>query len=254
MKKITRVKDIYPKPFLKNIILDLYNEDKTLFPENLEENECKAMGIEYCYNHAYSLPLSPMIVAMLNDYIIDDSSQYVYANGIRITWDDFISSADFKNIYLIIKLRYKDKWHKMSAALNKQYEILNPYHTDVTDEITADTMDSNTTNSTSNHKYTTDSGVVPFNITPTTKTDDKGHTVVVQPEPIPTDRDCTDLNYTDTSKYNRTGSSNRKLTRSGNIGNFSNQKLLEEEWNFRKRQLWNEIFNDIDEVLVCNLY
>lgn len=249
MKKITRVKDIYPKPFLKNIIIDLYNEDKTLFPENLEENECKAMGIEYCYNHAYSLPLSPMIVAMLNDYIIDDNSQYVYANGIRITWDDFISSADFKNIYLVIKLRYKEKWSKMSKALNEQYETLNPYHTDVTDKIDYDTMDSNTTNSTSNHKSTTDSGVMPFNIMPTEK-----NGIIVDPEPIPTDRDNTNLSYTDKSEYGRTGNSQRTLKRSGNIGNFSNQKLLDEEWNFRKRQLWDEIFNDIDEVLVCNLY
>ena len=46
----------------------------------------------------------------------------------------------------------------------------------------------------------------------------------------------------------------RELTRSGNIGVTTSQQMIESEYNLRKKNLLNIIYNDIDSVLFTDIY
>ena len=46
----------------------------------------------------------------------------------------------------------------------------------------------------------------------------------------------------------------RELTRSGNIGVTTSQQMIESEFNLRKKNLLNIIYNDIDSVLFLDIY
>ena len=63
MTTIKRIKDLYPSPISNNIFLDLYKIDNELFSNVISsEEEALSIGIEYVYNHAYNLKLSPLFL------------------------------------------------------------------------------------------------------------------------------------------------------------------------------------------------
>ena len=67
MMTIKRIKDIYPSPISNNIFLDLYKIDKNIFtPIIKNEDEALSIGMEYVYNHAYNLKISPLLSKLLS--------------------------------------------------------------------------------------------------------------------------------------------------------------------------------------------
>ena len=67
MTTIKRIKDLYPSPISNNIFLDLYKIDNQIFSNVISsEEETLSIGIEYVYNHAYNLKLSPLLMKLLS--------------------------------------------------------------------------------------------------------------------------------------------------------------------------------------------
>lgn len=242
MMTIKRIKDLYPSPISNNIFLDLYKIDNQIFSSVISsEEEALSIGIEYVYNHAYNLKLSPLLMKLLSGYVIDDNYQYVVHDKKKIIWDEFIDEFESNLLYKIIKVRYKNKWLKLFNAITMKYNPIEPFKTVIEDKLLNDDMTSSTNNTTQNHKTTDDSGVYPFNLSSTEKV-------------VPTNKDESSTTYNDNSSYKRENTHTRTATRSGNIGNLSSQKLLAEEWELYKRQLIDVIFDDLDNLLVRNLY
>lgn len=252
--EITRVSDLYPTPFTQNVFTDMKTdvELKTILGAILNnDDEWLAAGIEYIYNKSYSKRLSPMLIALLSGYVIDNDYKYVYDNNTKITWGEFVERFNRKTLNDIIRVRYRVKWKKLIDGLEKlEYDILSPFHTELDDNVTQDMLGSDTVNSTDNHSTTDNNSVFPFNVN--FEKDENGKDV--QQKPVPTSTNSESLNYTDKSKYERNGAHKRKATRKGNIGNITNQQLIEEEINLRKNQIIDIIFDDLDSILTRNFY
>jgi hypothetical protein len=254
--EITRISDLYPTPFTQNVFTDMkadteLNEILSVILKN--DDEWLSVGIDYIYNKSYSKRLSPMLVALLSGYVIDNDYKYVYDNDTKITWGEFVERFNRKTLNDVIRVRYRVKWKQLIKALEQiqqEYEILSPFHTQLDDNITQDFLGSDTTNSTDNHSTTEDNSVFPFNVN--FEKDENGNDV--QQKSVPTSTNSESLNYTDKSKYERNGAHTRKATRKGNIGNMTNQQLIEEEINLRKNQIIDIIFDDLDSILTRNFY
>lgn len=252
--KITRISDLYPSPFTQNVFTDMkadteLNEILSVILKN--DDEWTSAGIEYIYNKSYSKRLSPMLIALLSGYVIDNDYKYVYDNNTKITWGEFVERFNRKTLNDVIRVRYRVKWGKLIHTLETlKYEVLSPFHTDLEDNITQDFLGSDTINSTDSHSTTEDNSVFPFNVN--FEKDENGNDV--QQKPVPTSTNSESLNYTDKSKYERNGAHTRKATRKGNIGNMTNQQLIEEEINLRKNQIIDIIFDDLDSILTRNFY
>lgn len=246
--EIQRISDLYPRPFIQNVFTDMKTDDElnTILSKILKSNdEWSSIGVEYIYNKSYSKRISPMLEALLRSYVIDDDYQYVYAGDEKITWGEFIENFNHKILNDIIRVRYRVKWKQLIVALEElqnKYDILSPFHTDLEDNIKQDYLGSDTVNSTEKHNTDNESGVFPFNVNGASDT------------AVPISKDKESLNYEDKSKYTRNGAHQRTATRSGNIGNMSNQQLIEEEINLRKHQIIDIIFDDLDNVLTRNFY
>lgn len=252
--EITRISDLYPTPFTQNVFTDMkadteLNEILSVILKN--DDEWLSLGIDYIYNKSYSKRLSPMLIALLSGYVIDNDYKYVYDNNTKITWGEFVERFNRKILNDVIRVRYRVKWKKLIEGLEKlEYDILSPFHTELDDNVTQDMLGSDTVNSTDNHSTTDNNSVFPFNVN--FEKDENGKDV--QQKPVPTSTNSESLNYTDKSKYVRNGAHKRKATRKGNIGNMTNQQLIEEEINLRKNQIIDIIFDDLDNILTRNFY
>lgn len=252
--EITKISDLYPTPFVQNVFTDMKTDtelNNILSVIFKSDDEWTATGIEYIYNKSYSKRLSPLLEALLSGYVIDSDYKYVYDMDKKITWGEFTERFNRKILNDVIRVRYRVKWAKLINALETlKYEVLSPFHTDLEDNITQDFLGSDTINSTDNHSTTEDNSVFPFNIN--FEKDENGNDV--QQKPVPTSTNSESLNYTDKSNYERNGAHTRKASRSGNIGNMTNQQLIEEEINLRKNQIIDIIFDDLDSILTRNFY
>ena len=252
--KITRISDLYPAPFVQNVFTDMKTDadlNAILSAILKNDGEWLAIGIEYTYNKSYSKRLSPMLEALLSGYVIDNDYKYVYDMDKKITWGEFTERFNRKILNNVIRARYRVKWLKLIDSLEYlKYDVLSPFHTDLEDNVTQDLLGSDTVNSTDNHSTTEDNSVFPFNVN--FEKDENGNDV--QQKPVPTSINSESLNYTDKSKYERNGAHTRKASRSGNIGNMTNQQLIEEEINLRKNQIIDIIFDDLDGILTRNFY
>lgn len=246
--KIQRISDLYPKPFIQNVFTDMQTDDelKTILSKILKsDDEWSSIGIEYTYNKSYSKRISPMLEALLRNYVIDDNYEYVYAENEKITWGEFVENFNRKILNDIFRVRYRVKWKQLIVVLEElqnEYDVLSPFHTKLDDNITQDYLGSDTINSTEKHNTDNESGVFPFNVNGASDT------------AVPVSKDKESLNYEDKSKYTRNGAHTRSATRSGNIGNMTSQQLIEEEINLRKHQIIDIIFDDLDNVLTRNFY
>lgn len=243
--KMLRIKDLYPDPFEKNLIEQLYflkSKGLNPFPPLFNENNAKSIGVDYCFNHSFNKPLSPLLNGYLSPYVVDDNLEYVVYQNKKITFDVFIDSVILQHIAQILTVRYTDKWHRIYNSIRLNYDILDPYNVKVEDNITLDTMDTDTTNSSSKHQTNDKNSIYPFNVSKDNNA-------------VPVEQSSSDLVYEDKSKYSRNAQNKRTLSRSGNIGNKQQIELIAMEWKVRQeKQVLDVIFDDLDEVLTSNLY
>lgn len=138
--------------------------------------------------------------------------------------DKFLTNEQVIQLATIINSMYSTKWNKLYETTILTYNPIHNY--DMSEEEIVNDVVETSTNDNGNDKY------YGFNTS----------------EPVP--------NTENTSSFtsNGTKDNTRTLTKSGNIGVTTTQKLLREE-----RELWDwilldTVFNDIDKILTIQIY
>ena len=185
----------------------------------------------------------------------------------------FLTSEDENTRTKLAKIIYTmfaDKWAKLWAALEIEYNPLNNYdmvehetpaeitHTTTPAETTETVTPAETTSETKPAKMTTENDVSAFNSsdysdgTKTTATGDVNDKGV--------DSFTVDTAGTNKIEVDAAGSdvltvqNDRVLTRSGNIGVTTSQQMLQSEIELRKWLYYQSVFNDIDTILTLSIY
>lgn len=261
MKKLI---DIYKIPFTNGILFSLSNNSnfQPLFILlDMNEDDIHSMDVEYIYNNSGLKTLSSLIRFMLNELVVDIEGDLVLTtDGRYITYDKFITELDQKIINSIIKSKFLNKWLNLAKTLSIDYDVTSPYQMEIGDNVSFDgkKTNSNTRNSNSEQSgKTTSEGnnqnndntfgfnsveAVPANNNDGNYTDETNNTT----------NSSTDT--TDEGNSTSVSTTERNITRKGNIGNRSVTELIEERRNMLRYQLFDIIFSDLDSVLTCSKY
>lgn len=189
----------------------------------------------------------------------------------------------------IIFTMYSDKWSKLWALMDVEYNPLENYNMVETEtpaevtrtitpaettetitpaEITETVTPAEITTETKPPKTTTENGVSAFNSSSyvdDTKTTITGDTSDKGSESVSVNTAGTNKTEVDTAGTNKTevdtaGSevltvqNDRELTRAGNIGVMSSQALYQSEIELRKWLYYESVFKDIDNILTLAIY
>lgn len=194
--------------------------------------------IEYYYNHSGQKRISPM-----------------YRKFIALQTDGKINSA-LDSMAAVALSKFKDKWVKTYNALLTEYKPLENYsmieeetpnliHTETPNIKHSIDRSVNskvsTTSSNDIYGFNRDEDAVPANSAKTTTEGDSND-----------NKEITSDVESGTRVNSDTG--NRKLERSGNIGVTTSQQMLKEEIDVRAYILLNEMFKDLDTLMVNPLY
>lgn len=129
---------------------------------------------------------------------------------------------------LILSTLFDDIWSKLFKAFQTDYNPLQPYQITISD--------------TSRYKPQ-------VTTTATYKRDDKTYTFN-STDQVPTDTTDTTNIYTHEGQDENT----RLLTRTGNIGNTTNQELIKQEIELWRDSLYNKIEKDLNKSLTLHIY
>ena len=155
-------------------------------------------------------------------YIAHSGDKYISKLGILSYDEDFMQPGDrSKDIADLIILKFGSNWDKLYYALLQDYDPISNY-----DRTEHEEMNSKIKNNTSVKRY----GFNTASDSPVGDNDMESETSGLK-----------DDNYRDSHTY-------------GNIGVTSTQQLLESEFELRKRNLLDVIFNDIDTMLCLKIY
>lgn len=158
---------------------------------------------------------------------------------------------------------YTHKWNKLYEVITKQYELLNNYS--ITENMSLDTLSNEEQNSSTTSKQSTNS-----NITTTDESDDKEETYGFNSiQSVPTDESSStststthgnkEDNYTDSEENkefekNKDINITKELTRTGKDGKTLYQDILLKEIELRKYNFFENVYDDIDEILCQKFY
>lgn len=233
-------------------------------------NNVNTLNMTYHGSHSGDKNISPIVYKFLKSE--DENARTKLAN--------------------IIYNMYADKWTKTWGVLNAEYNPLNNYdmlehevsgstvdntttHTG-TDTVTMTGTDTNThtgTDTTTNtgtdtttHDGTNENEVSAFNSA--NYSDNEKNTIDITDETTHNTTNTETLNLTDLNTRNMTdqtthntsevldgeSTSERTLNRSGNIGITTSQQMAESEIKLRQWLFYQEVFNDIDNILTLSIY
>lgn len=251
--KADKLIDVYNHPekvgifFAMSKNVDLFNLFQSLgiiTPDNFH-----SFDIEYIYNHSGEKTLSPMLQNMFRRLIKDENGDIVVlADGRKVSWDFVLSEVNQDIVNFVIKIKFLTKWQNLVETVKLKYDILSPYHMDITDNTKEDGNSSSSYDAdfeqTNNNKGTTDNNTYGFNST----------------EAVPSDISADDYIDSTNGKRNtktdmsREGNTSRTITRNGNIGNRSMSELIEERRRLLQYQIMDTIYEDLDSVLTRSKY
>lgn len=132
----------------------------------------------------------------------------------------------------IVYVTYSKSWNKIYEALDAEY---NPIHNYNMSEV-EDSSSTSSSSTSSKGSSTENNNVYGFN----------------SKESKPSETQESEA--TTTQDSNGTGSGTRKMTRQGNIGVTTSQKMLREELEVRKTIFFDNIMNDVDKLLCLCIY
>ena len=207
------------------------------------------LDFEYHGNRSGSKFVSPLVNNLLNA-------------------DGELTSVERTRLAMIIFNKFKEKWNKLYATLELEYNPIENYRM-TEEEETVD--DKNITDS-----YTRDRDVSGTNTGTVGNVAGATDTITNQVygfdngEPTNKDKsvDSSSSNNTqtnnlansesedieDSSEHNEDNTQNRTLTRSGNIGVTTSQQMIESERNLWMWNFYEQIFKDVDSVLTLKIY
>lgn len=220
-----RLEDVFPNPRIYGFF-KMLSESTTNLGKWLKEhfaNEISSCDNEYIYNHSGKKLLSLLLLNNINGREIISDTAPLDNYTITVLCNTFNS-------------RFFDKWQKLYETLNFDFDPLRPYQMQITDE-TNDKLDS-TNNRNYSDKSNNGNKVYGFNST----------------EGVNNTEGDTSNSGDSKDTYSRTNGINRTVTRSGNIGNATQQHLVEEQRQMLKWQFWEEVYQDADTILTFPLY
>lgn len=272
--KRQRLIDFYDKPRTNGIFHDMsladndrmFNFFVNLFPNDgeIDVSQVHAADMDYLLNHSGFKTISTLLEYIANGYVIDDMGDYatiIKCNKlVKVSWDYVIQQVDKDLINDVIITKYLSKWEKLYDTTTLQFDALSPYSMTVSDIVKFNGNYSNDDNVTikSNNK---DDGKI------TAKGNSNSSTYGFNSyNAVPTDsnessNDNTTHNDSTFSGTNikkstsgKNTSTNRDITRKGNIGNKSAMQLIEEQRSQLRYIILTEIYNDLDEILTRSKY
>lgn len=218
-----KIKDIITNPIDKGIIyyiVSFDNDIKQSF-EGIAGYDRSGLDLLY-FQKSKEKQLSDLVLYLIELY------------------DDFNDTAWNYITKSIISL-YKRKWLKLIETYSIEYDAVKPYNMDLEDNLINDYLKSDDSVTTNSHGTdTTNDQYYGFNSN----------------EPVDTNKSI-DSGETHSGRkgiYERRRNSKREITRTGNIGNKSAQKLIEEERDMLRWNVYLTIFKDIDKIMCARIW
>lgn len=228
---------------------------------------------------SYHKKISNLMRILLDSYALDKKPEGYYTFGTNAL------------IYIckLIDNRFFVKWNRLKESTELEYNPINPYSMKITDRteesITNDiniTRNSNITNTSIRNEDTTNKNDTTFSSEDNVVSDKTDNYIYGFNSESPKSSDGS-LNSSNTNsksedKFNGTinrknndtdtntlsGSTvtdqdkgittNRTISRDGNIGNITQQELIEKQREILRYQIYDEIFRDLDSVFCCHSY
>lgn len=227
----TKIGDLYPDPLYDGIISIILNADselKTAVQSIIGEDNSMLIGTELNYfSKSKDKSISILVETSLE------------LGGIELKQgDDYYIPTFNTNTFIANALlsKYKYKWLKLINTVKLNYDPLKPYNMKVDDNLVNENLKSHnqSSNKSSNSDDNNNSyfGFNSENSVPTDYSNNKSQSENSRNE-----------------DYTRDLTSSRVIQRNGNIGNKSNQQLIEEEREINKWLFINEFFKDIDKLV-----
>lgn len=254
-------------------------EFKNLFNrlDIIDDNDFHSMDFDYIYNHSGIKSISVMLQQIISGYVVDDDGDFALSiEGKRVTWDYVMQQVDQDIINNIIKFKYLKKWSGLVDSLNYSYDPLSPFSMSISEDIdnklSSKSENSNTRNidssgsgnnsnksdSTENGKVKNSDAVYGFNSTNPVDTDASSETndVTIKNSNSGSNSysDNEKSSYKSNDSYSRDSNIKRSTKRSGNIGNLSSQQLIEQQRKLLMYQIFDTIYDDLDEILTRSKY
>lgn len=262
MKK--KLINIYPFPRQTGIFFRFKNDSimSQIFTtlNVITDDDYHALDIDYIYNHSGDKTISTALDYLYSNRVDDMNGRNAFAGFRAATWESIVDEVSDTIIQQIIKNKFANKWQQLATSTMSEIDNFNAYHMEVSDKIegsleSSDTNKSTTSSSGSNSGTSKDGTTSKDNIFAFNSTGE-----------VPTDSSEGERNTEESSEYsdngsrksdgtyNRTDSSQRTITRKGNIGNKSPAQLVEEFRTLMLYQIYDIIYKDLDSVLTRSKY
>lgn len=226
--------------------------------------------------------MSPRMISLLNlitnnnittmaiDYIskrrlksLSTTVDLMLLNYGLVKTDDYYSldNRGFEVLRKLVDMRFYTKWLKLFNTLSLQYDPIKPYVMSVADntsettdnkiDISRENNNTSVSNSTDNvvNDETIDS-VYGFNSSESVDSDKS----VNKSSGNSQESNTFNSNGSTNTKQDRVIDTDRNIERIGNIGNTTQQELIEKERDLWNYQIFDTIFKDLDSVLTNPLY
>lgn len=256
--------------------ITLFKRIEDIFPLDPEltfEHYNKSIEFIELYNNIkrYLNYSSEINRSFLASYMIK-FSQRTLSNGVKNTlkWYGIEKHSDIylptvKSISVtsnIIRNIYTDKWERLFKDFNLDYDSLKPLQMESNYDTITDHMETTSNSDNSRNKSgssadnneteydNTDNKIYGFNSTDGVNSDSSKNTSKDNSNGTFSSNDT----YKGTDTYSRDANSQKKVTRSGNIGNRLPSEMLLKEIEFRKNMLKDIIASDINSVLTRSKY
>lgn len=266
-KRTANLLAFYGNPFKSGVFHSIF--DSGLFVdvftplEVVTEEDFQQMDCDYLLNASGLKSMSVLLKALYDGYVVDDSGELVEIyNGEKVTWDRVISALDKQLINGIIYKKFYNKWKNLVATLNVEFDMLSPFNVELKEKNSDDLTSGGGVTRTYNK---TDTNQLGTKVTDTTKSYKNAfNDNSAQGTPTDTVEDTVNNSGTDTYKetgtvgddttYHREIIRGREYTRKGNIGNHTNQELINAQREMLKYQIFDTIYSDLDSVLTRSKY
>lgn len=253
--------DFYFNPRENGIIFSMFQD--SAFSNLLNsigistEQDAHSIDMDYIFNESGLKTCSLLLHNFIEGLVLDeDDNKVVLRNKQFVSWDYVVTTVDQDIINSIIKIRYLKKWNTLLQTVLAEYDPLKPFKVVITDG-TIRGLDSTRKNdskvdssgaSSDSGSSTRKDGIYGFNSDSASDSDTSTSTV--------TNNTTTEgtSNRDSTETYGSTENTNRNILREGNIGNRSAAQLLEEQREYARFILIEEIYRDLDEILTSPKY
>lgn len=261
MRKIDNLLSFYDNPRENGIFFSMYKS--TYFQSLLQnmgittEEQAHAIDMDYMYNNSGLKTVSCLLENFIKGLVIDDNEEFVLTLKYgKVSWDYIVTTVDQDIINFVLKTRYLHKWEQLYENATAEFNALNPFHIDYSEQQTADLTSKDTSKNTIASESETedeltadDEGLISgFNSATPVNSDEQKRSSTSKGNTTNSSEQNRTNDYTRENKVDRT------YVRQGNIGNQTQSELLVKQREYLQFVLLKQIYIDLDEVLTRSKY